>query len=252
MTIREAQKKQWESIKDRGLREKLSFFWEYYGVKSVCLTLALIVLIAFIISMATKKDFAFTGVFFGAQPQDSCDSYLEDFKQTAQIDPAKYDVSVQCHLDIQMDQTITQEIYTSMETFTAMVASHSVDCFAGDPDLFLYYGYLDYAVDLRTVLTAEELTFLAPYLHYIDGKLLEQQENDNEGLANAYSQHPDSTKPELMGDPIPVAISLNAATDEFKANYRFREDAVIGICASASYPQNALAFLRYCLNTRKA
>lgn len=250
MTIREARKAQWESIKDKGTQEKLSYFWEYYGIKSICLLLAIIVLIAFVISMATKKDFAFTGIFFGAQPQDSSQSYLEDFKKAADIDPAKYDVSVQCHLDIQMDQTITQEIYTSMETFTAMVASKSVDCFAGDLDLFLYYGYLGYGVDLRTVLTPEELTALAPYLHYIDGNLIDQQEADNEGLASAYSQRPDSTKPELMDDPIPVAICLDAATDDFKASYRFGEGAVIGICASASYPQYALAFLRYCLNTK--
>ena len=252
MTIHEARKEQWESIKDQSMREKLSYFWEYYGIKTICLLLALIVLVAFIISMATKKEFAFTGVFFGAQPQDSCDAYLEDFKQVIQIDQKEYDVSVQCHLDIQMGQMVTQEIYTSMETFTAMVASRSVDCFAGDRDLFLYYGYMDYAVDLRTVLTPQELSALAPYLHYIDGKLIELQDQNDEGLANAYAQRPDSTKPELMGDPIPVGISLDAANDEFKANYQFRENAVIGICASASYPQNALAFLRYCLNTDPA
>ena len=101
-------------------------------------------------------------------------------------------------------------------------------------------------MDLRTVLTQEELDQLSPYLHYIDGKLIEQQENAGEGYANAYSQHPDPTKPELMADPIPVAISLTAATQAFKENYCFGETAVIGICASSEQSQNALAFLRYC------
>ena len=146
-----------------------------------------------------------------------------------------------------MDQQITPEIYQSMETFTAMVAAKSVDCFAGNDDLFLYYAYMEYALDLRTVLTQEELDLLSPYLHYIDGQLIEQQENANEGYANAYSQHPDSTKPELMADPIPVAISLNTATDAFKEAYHFGEEALIGICASSEQAQNALAFLRYCL-----
>ena len=84
------------------------------------------------------------------------------------------------------------------------------------------------------------------YLHYIDGKLIEQQENSNGGYVNAYSQHPDPTKPELMADPIPVAISLNTATDAFKEAYHFGEEALIGICASSEQTQNALAFLRYC------
>ena len=248
MTIREAVKEQWKSIKNRSLKEKLSYFWDYYGIKTICLLLALIVLIVFIVSIAAKKEYAFTGVFFGAQPQASAEQYLKDFGNAAGIDSSQYDISVQSHLNIQMDQAITQEIYTSMEAFTAMVAAKSVDCFAGELDLFLYYSYLEYAVDLRTVLTSDELTALAPYLHYIDGDLIRQQENDNEGLATAYAQRPDSTKPELMVDPIPVGISLNAATNDFKSAYIMAENAVIGICASASYPENALAFLRYCLD----
>lgn len=248
MTIREAQKQQRDSMKSRSFREKLSYFWEYHGIKTICLLLAVIIGIAFIVNMITKKDYAFTGIFFGAVAQNSAESYLADFGQTAGIDPKEYELSVQCHLDIQMDQPITQEIHSSMETFTAMVAAKSVDCFAGNLELFLYYSYLEYATDLRTVLSPEELDALAPYLHYIDGKLIAQQENDNEGLATAYAQHPDSTKPELMDTPIPVAISLDGATDAFRENYQFGDGAVIGICASASYPQNALAFLRYCLN----
>lgn len=246
MTIREAIKEQRKSIRNRSFKEQVSFFWEYYGIKTICLILALVALIAFIVSMVTKKEYAFTGVFFGATVQDSSESYLTQFGQASGIDPEKHEISVQCHLDIQMDQQITQEIYTSMETFTAMVAAKSVDCFAGNDDLFLYYAYMEYALDLRTVLTPEELNQLSPYLHYIDSKLIAQQENANEGYTNAYSQHPDSKNPSLMEDPIPVAISLNAATDAFKEAYQFGNNAVIGICASSEQSQNALSFLRYC------
>ena len=107
---------------------------------------------------------------------------------------------------------------------------------------------MEYAVDLRTVLTPAELEALSPYLHYIDKSLILQQEASEEGYATAYSQHPDATKPELMADPIPVAVSLNAATDAFKEAYHFADSAVIGICANTEQPENALAFLRYCLN----
>lgn len=246
MTIREAIKEQQKSIKNRSLKEQVSFFWEYYGIKTICLILAAAALIAFIVSMVTKKEFGFTGVFFGAAVQDNSEGYLSQFGQASGIDPEKYEISVQCHLDIQMDQQITPEIYQSMEAFTAMVAAKSVDCFAGNDDLFLYYAYMEYALDLRTVFTPEELDQLSPYLHYIDGKRIEQQENANEGYTNAYSQHPDPANPALMEDPIPVAISLNAATDAFKEAYHFGENAVIGICASSEQAQNALAFLRYC------
>ena len=114
MTIREAISEQRKAMKDRSLKEKLSYYWEYYGIKAICLTLALVILIVFIVSIATKKDYAFTGVFFGATVQERAESYLSEFSQVTGIDPKKYEVSVQSHLDIQMDQQITQEIYTSM------------------------------------------------------------------------------------------------------------------------------------------
>ena len=246
MTIREAQKEQQKSIKNRSFKEQLSFFWEYYGIKTICLILAVAAVIAFIVTLATKKEYAFTGVFFGAIPQDS-EVYLEKFSQAADIDLTEYELSINCHPDIQMDQQITQEVYASMESFAAMVATGSVDCFAGNTELFLYYAYMEYATDLRTVLTPAELEQLSAHLHYIDGALIRQQESENGGLTDAYFQHPDSTKPELMTDPIPVGISLENATDAFRESYPFADHAVIGICASSSFPENAQAFLRYCL-----
>ena len=248
MTIREAIKEQRKSIKNRSPREQFAFFWEYYGIKTICLLLAVAALIAFIVTMVTKKDYALTGVFFGSAAQNSAQSYLDAFGSHCGIDPEKYEISVQCHPGIQMDQQITQDIYNSMEAFTAMVAAKTVDCFAGNDELFLYYAYMEYAVDLRTVLTLQELAQLSPHLRYIDGSLIAQQEANNDSLASAYSQHPDAAKPELMADPIPVAVSLNAATDAFKEAYHFADSAVIGICASTEQPENALAFLRYCLN----
>ena len=250
MTIWEAHKQQWNAMKNKSFKEKLAYFCQYYGIQTVAILVAVAVVIGLIVSLATKKDYVFNGVFFGAQPQASSDAYLQDFAQSAGIDLTKYNVSIQCHLNIQMGQTLSPEIYTSMEAFSAMVATGSGDCFAGELDLMLYYAYMEYATDLRTVLTAEEITALAPYLHYIDRALIAQQEADNAGLADAYAQRPDSTKPELMGDPIPVAISLNAATDAFAQSYQLGEHAAISICATVSHPDHALAFLRHCLKTQ--
>ena len=247
MTIREAIKQQRKSIKNRSPKEQFSYFGEYYGIKTICLILAAVAVIAFLVTLITKKDPGFSGVFFGAEPQPSAESYLAGFAGAAGIDLEKQEVSVQASPDIQMDQQITQDIYQSMEAFTAMVAAKTVDCFAGNTDLFLYYAYLGYAADLRTVLTPEELEQLSPYLHYIDGKLIEEQENADDGLATAFSRRSDSARPELMADPIPVAVSLSAATDAFQESYRFPEGAVIGICAGSELPENALAFFRYCL-----
>ena len=246
MTIRETIRKQQEAVKNRTFKEKLNYYWDYYGMKAVCISLASVVLIAFAVNILTQKDSGYLGIFFGATPQASADSYLADFAQAAGIDPEVYELNVQSSLDIRMNDKITEETYQAMQSFATMVAANMVDNIAADVDLFLYYSYLGYTVDLRTVLTEAQLTELAPYLHYVDGKLLEEQENSEEGLTFEYGQCPDSKKPEEMTDPIPVGIDLKAATQAFHNSYTFTcKVPVFGICITSERPDAALAYLQY-------
>lgn len=246
MTIRESIKAQWETVKNRSAKEKISYFWEYYGIKAVCILTAVVLLVAFIVNMVTQKDYGYTGVFFGATAQSAADSYLAEFAQSAGIDTDKYELMVQSALNIRMDDKITDETYQAMQAFAAMVAANMVENIAADTDLFLYYSYLGYTVDLRTVLTQQQLADLAPHLNYIDGDLLRQQENSDEGLTFDYGDCPDPKDPDSMTDPIPVGIDLTAATLAFHESYKFSSDSpVIGICASSDKPGTASAFLQF-------
>lgn len=247
MTIREAIKEQQKSIKNRSLKERISYFWQYHALKTFALLAAFAVLVAFIVTMATKKEYAFTGMFFGITEKQETETYLSAFARDAGIDEDQYALTVQLGPDVRMDQQISTEIYQSMETFTAMVAAGSIDCFAAGDDHFLYYAYMDYAVDLRTVLTGEELDALAPYLYYVDAQLIREQEAADGGYADAYMQRPDPTKPDNMKDPVPVGVSLEAASQDFLNNYRLAGTTVMGICASSEHKENALAFLRYAI-----
>ena len=246
MTIRETIHAQWKAMKDKPFKEKLSYFWDYYGIKTICILIAVAVVISFIVSIVTQKDSAYFGVFFGATANASSSAFLEDFANAAQINTKNYDVTIQSSLDVRMDQQITNETLEAMQSFAAMVAASMVDNFAADKDLFLYYCYVGYATDLRTVFTAEQLAELAEHLHYVDGELLQEQENAEEGLTFDYGQCPDSKKPELMQDPIPVGIDINAATEAFLESYSFAsEETVIGICAGSARQDIAALFLQF-------
>ncbi len=246
MTIRESIRAQWETVKNRTAKEKLSYFWEYYGVKTVCVLIAAALLIAFVVSMVTQKEYGYTGAFFGAVKQPSADAYMTGFAQAAGIDTRQFALTVQEFPDVRMDDAVTEENYQAMQKFAAMAAANMVENIAADIDLFLYYGYLGYAVDLRTVLTPAQLSRLKPYLHYIDGELLKEQENADEGLTFDYGDCPDSTDPDGMREPIPVAIDLAAATEAFRTAYTFGSGTpVMGICAGSENPAAALAFLQY-------
>lgn len=245
MTIREAIRSQWEIVKDRPLREKLSYFWSYYGVATICIVLVLAGLISLVVSVATKKDPAFSGVFFGVVAGDDAQSYLSDFAQSAGIDAEKYTYSIQVYPDIRMDQALTEDAYYSDQSFTALVAAKSVEVFSANRELFIHYCYMGYGMDLRKVFSPQELEKLAPHLLYIDAELVKKMESAAFGEDVTGGSYPDPKNPEAMDDAMPVGVDLGLATEAFRGSYRFGETAVIGICANTPHTDYAAAFLRY-------
>lgn len=246
MTIRETIRTQIRSMKDRSWREKISYFLEYYGGKTLLLLLGLGIIVAFCVTLAAQKTPAFTATFFGAEPQPAAEDFLSGYIQAAGIDDQRNEVSILTYDDIQADAVISQDTYQSIEVFTAMAASHSVDCFAANTDFFLVYAYRDYAIDLRTVLRPSELDALAPYLRYIDGALRDAEDANDAG-ATQKPVWPDAACPERMDDPIPVGIVLSKATGAFAESYPFAcDDPVIGVCANSDHVDNAAVFLWYC------
>ena len=248
MTVREAVRAQREAMKNRTLKENLSFLWDYYGLKAICLLIGLVLLISLIVSVTTQKETAFCGVFFGSSAPSEETEYLRQFADAAGINTARSELTVQTFPDVDLHESITEEIYQYMQLFSAMVSAQMVDIIAADSDLFLYYGYAGYATDLRTVFTAEQLALLAPYVYYIDGEILSLLETQYDSSFQL-EEYPDPTKPEDMADPIPVAVSLRAASQSFQDTYGFiPEDVIIGVCANTEHPENVLAFLRYTLS----
>ncbi len=244
MTIRESIQSQWKTLKNRSAKEKLSYLWDYYGIKALCALIGVAIVIAFVVSMVNQKEQAYLGVFFGATPQGDSLDFLQDFADIAQINTKEQEITVQTSLDIRMDDQITDETYQAMQSFAAMVAASMVDNFAADQELFLYYAYLGYATDLRAVLSDDQLAALEPWLYYIDGDLLRQSTED--GLAFEYGQCPDPRDPSAMVDPIPVGIDITTATDAFRGSYTFAsENVALGICAGSAHPETASTFLTF-------
>ena len=245
MTIHEAIRSQWEIVKDRPLREKLSYFWSYYGAATICIILVLAGLISLVVTVATKKDPAFSGAFFGAIAGDNAESFLSDFAQSAGIDTEEYTYSVQVYPDIRMDQVLTEDAYYSTQSFAALVAAKSVEVFSANRELFVHYCYMGYGMDLRKVFSPQELEVLAPHLLYIDAELVKKMENAAFGEDVTGGSYPDPTDPKAMESPMPVGIDLSISTEAFRSNYRFGETAAIGICANTPHADYAAAFLRY-------
>ena len=247
MTVREALRAQRKAMKDRSLKENIAYLWDYYGMKAILLIIVAIALLSTVVSVVSRKDSGFCGAFFGVVPRQEAEQYLQDFAEAAGIDTGRYSLSVQVSPDIRLGSTVTEDAFQHMQRFSAMVASKTADTFAANQDLFLYYSYAGYTLDLRTVLPPEQLAALSPWLYYIDGEMLAFLES-NDDPEFTLDQCPDPSKPEDMADPIPVAVSIQATTQAFQDNYPFvTNDVIIGICVSSEHTDHARAFLQYAL-----
>ena len=246
MTIRESIRSQIEMMKGKSRREKLAYFWDYYGIKSICILTFLALSIFIVVDMSTKKDSGYVGVFFGASERNASDTYLCDFASFAGLDSDHFDSTVQFSPGIRLDSTITEEGYQALEGFATMAGAQMVDNIAADAELFIYYSYLGYTTDLRNVLSEPQLTALAASLNYIDGDLLRQYQSKEKTID--YNNFPDPKDPDTMVDPIPVGIDLSAATEAFRNTYSFTEsDAMIGICSTSERTEIAVAFILFAL-----
>lgn len=249
MTIRESICSQRNMMKGKSRREKLTYFGEYYGIKCICILVALVLSIYIIVDLSTQKDSGYVGIFFDASEKGSSEAYLSEFASFSGLDSSRFDIAVQFSPGIRLDSAITEEGYQSLESFITMAGAQIVDNIAADTELFLYYSYLGYVADLRNVLSESELTELAPNLNYIDGDLLRQYQSKEKTID--YKHFPDPKDPDAMVDPVPVGIDLSAATDAFHNTYSFTDsNAIIGICSTSERTEIAVAFIRFALGLK--
>lgn len=246
MTIQESIQAQWESIEDKSAKEKLAYFWHYYGFRTILILCIVSLAFFFAVEVITQKEYAYTGIFFGSEAQESADRYMADFAQIEGIDMEAYEITVQSLLDIRLDGQVTEELYQTIATFTALVETNMVENIAAETDLFLYYSYLGYTADLRTQLTPEQLEALAPHLIYMDAALVAAQQNTGEAPTIDYKNFPDPYDPDALVDPVPVGIDLSAASEAFHNAYTFSSDSVaLGICSTTEKKETAVDFIRY-------
>lgn len=246
MTIRESIRSHRDAVKNQNIKVKLAYFWEYHGIKTVVLLVIASILIYLFVDIITQKEPGNVSVFFGASEISSSEAFLDEFARFANLNLEKYDVAIQLCPGIQLDGAITEEVYQTIEGFTTMVATNTVDHIAADTDLFLYFSYLGFTADLRLFFNETQISMLGESINYIDGNLLRQYQSTE--ITIDYNHFPDPKRPEDMIDPIPVGIDLSAATDAFHNTYSFAgDDAVIGICGTSERMMTAVAFIKFTL-----
>lgn len=241
MTSREAAIYNLKKLKGRPLKEKITYILTYFWAPITAVLATIVVLVSLIVHWASIKPTALILCCINSSgEQTAVDDYLQEFAQAQGIDTEAYELESNMMFLGMGEETS----YQHAEIFSALLMSGNLDAIAADRDTVVRYAYQEAFMDVRELLTPEQLEALEPYFLYIDLSRLEEMDEFSE---DGYD-YPDPTKPEEMAQPVPVAITLQPEWDFTKACYPYTsgEDAV-GLSAMPKNAENAQAFLQYIL-----
>ena len=244
--IREQQKK----MKDKTFREKLGYFWDYYKIHTLVAVLVLIVGGTLIHDIATSKEEAFSATLLNAYGENMQHDFQDAFAEYAGIDTETYE----CYIDTSSTLNYNMTSETDLAIFqrtVAMAQTGSLDVLAGDLMPFTHMAGTGMFLDLRDILTEEEYARYEPYFYYLDGVLLEDEDDDtsydSDGSTDFLDTDIDHTDPSSMEKPIPVGIYLpdNEKLNEYSCYTMSGETPILGFVYSTTRIDTAKQFLQY-------
>ncbi len=248
MALMDEFKKERETIKNGTLKQKAAYFWEYYKWHVIIPVIIITAVSCYIYQLVTKTDDIVNGILLNTnniEAQALADQVASDFSEEMKIDTKKYSVSLNTALRYNDNNTKDVSNYESMQALMAWVGAGAVDFISGDMDTLSGFAYREYFVDLRKILSKDEIAKYEPYFLYVDMAVIEAQNKaaDNNQPIETITI-PDCKKPEAMKEPVPVLIDVKQC-EALSEIYSGAETLVLGITGNAPNKEMTLNFLNY-------
>ena len=260
--IEEIKEQQKKSLKNMSPKEKLAYFWDYYKIHTGVAIIVLTLIVVFTYQFVTSKDYAFYAVLVNARSTGTnyglSELWAEEFLEYAQIDPDKYQVSIDTSITMSLD---SQYDIANQEKMLAMMQAGIISAIVADTEAFEMYAQNEYFYDLESLLTAEELEKYGPYLYYTDAATFADPNDDTfyneDELTNPADLTINHRDPSTMGQPVAVGFILTEDNMLADADYYgylsdseydyqgYPSDAVLGIPATNKEPTLVIRFLAF-------
>lgn len=241
-------KEEREAIKSAPFSKKVEYFWDYYRIHTIAAILIVGFIGSFIYTYATKTDTILYGTLINCSITDEGITNLENAYYEAMgtdLGAESITLDTSMYLDY-----ITQDYNHSInqQKLVVLMAAGEIDFYAGDEYTIAEIAYDGGLVDLRTVLSNEEIAMYEEYFMYIDEKVVEEIELLMDDTSVEYVQ------PELsygsaedMESPVPVAIYIQDNTILGENVTFIDEPAVIGISPNSSRIEETITYLNLLL-----
>ena len=244
--------------KEMSAKGKLEYFWDYYKVHTIVAILAILFAAMFIRDIVTAKDYNFYSILFNAR-QLSGDSLESAFSEYAGLDTENYE----CYIDASTGLSLTSFTEYDMATVQKLMATIQIgdlDTVMFNSELFNNYAGNEMFLDLRTVLSKEELNTWKDYLYYIDyvEVAAEREDVDVEESPDEKDAADDERRqqeileetnrhrsPEGMAEPVPVGIFMEASPFAEKSGAYSDLVPVFGFVSTSKRTETGKQFLEF-------
>lgn len=244
--------------KEMSAKGKLEYFWDYYKVHTIVAILVIFFAAMFIRDIVTAKDYNFYSILFNAR-QLSGDSLESAFSEYAGLDTENYE----CYIDASTGLSLTSFTEYDMATVQKLMATIQIgdlDTVVFNSELFNNYAGNEMFLDLRTVLSEEELNTWKDYLYYIDyvevaaeredvdveespaEKDAADDERRQQEILEETNRH---RSPEGMAEPVPVGIFMEASPFAEKSGAYSDLVPVFGFVSTSKRTETGKQFLEF-------
>lgn len=244
MAVMDEFKEERNKIKNASFKDKLKYFWCYYRWHTFVTIMIIAVIGLWIHDVSTRKENAFFAALLNSAVLDQELTLDQEFAEYAGIDTDKYLILLDSTMNI--DPTAKDEMsVSSSQRMMIYTTSGELDAIVGGEDVFPGYAYNDMFFDLREILSEEQIAAYEPYFYYADRSVMKTIAEARENLEPTnITELPDPTKPELMDDPVPIALFVNDSV-KLKDNVFFVGKPAIGILVNAPHPETSLQFIDF-------
>lgn len=206
-------------LKGAPLKEKWSYFREYYLKITIGIVIAAVFIIYLAYTMITApRETAFAAFFFNDTGDSSSTELADRFAQYMNIDTKK----AECYIDATMSYSpdgADYDSYLGLEKVMALISAKGLDVIVGDEDTALYFSKSECFVDVTTILPEDLLDTFKDNLFYAT-----VGESD---------------------ELVPVGIYITDAPKINEYYYYVGKEPIMGFVANSTNFDNAIEFLKY-------
>ena len=228
MAVHDEIRQQQKKLKGQGFKAHWDYFWEYYKIHTIVAVIAIIFVVTFISDIANKKPYALYAMFINNQGLETQDYLQKNFAAEAGIDTNTEAVLVDTASNY-LSNSIDSAAVATSEKIMALLAAKELDVMVADDQVLYHYAAQETFMDLRDVLSADELKKLDEnnQIMYVDQGYIDylaseeysdyittgkyDENNKYAVMAAAYDENFEDIIPDKsqMDDPIPAGIILD-------------------------------------------